>query len=129
MEQLDKTYINDYEDIGNPTKYMNKEVYYNCWINNNLDNIKNNENLMDMIIKITNYSILLNMSEIRYLTLASLISSDYIVDIKSANEALDNLQFIKKYVDLFNISDEIKKEVIKYVNKGIKIVKQELKNF
>ena len=127
MENLDKTYINDYEDIGN--QLIDKDKYYDYWLKNNLDNIKNNENLMDIIIKITNYSILLNMSEIRYLTLASLISSDYIVDIKTANEALDNLQFIKKYVDLFNISDEIKKEVIKYVNKGIKIVKQELKNF
>lgn len=125
---LDKAYTGDKEDLGNPNS-LNEQAFYDNWIKNNLNNVMSNEKLMDIIVKITNYSSLLKNDEVRYLVLVSLISSDNIVDVSSAQTALDQLMFFHKYIDLFDISEEVKKETIKYVNKGIKIVKRDLKEF
>lgn len=127
-EDLNKTYTGDVEDLGNQNS-LNKQNFYEVWLNNNLISVMNNENLMDIIIWITNFSKLLKNDETRYLVLVFLISSDNIIDIESANYALNQLMRFHKYIDLFDVSEDIKKETIKYVNKGIKIVKRDLKEF
>lgn len=128
MENLNKAYTGDIEDLNQPNS-LNENQFYEFWIKNNLNDVMSNEKLMNIIVKITHYSSILKNDEIRYLLLASLISSDNIVDISSAQTALDQLMFFHKYIDLFDVSEDIKKETIKYVNKGIKIVKADIKQF
>ncbi len=93
------TYIND-----------NEKLWAFCWICYKIEQILNND-------------------EFRYIYLVSLISSDTIIDIESANKCIDKLNEIKLVLPYLNITDKIKKETLKYIKKGLKIAKKDLKLF
>lgn len=94
-----------------------------------IDDIINNNELLAFVIKILNYSNVFNDDSIRYIFLGSLISSDNIVDMESADSALNNLLFIKTHINLFDINDEIRQEVLKYVDDAIDIINNDKKQF
>lgn len=94
-----------------------------------IDNIINNNELLEFIIKILNYSHIFNDDSIRYLFLGSLISSDTIVDMESSDKSLNDLLFIKTNIDLFDINDDIRQEVLKHVDNGIDIINNDKKQF
>lgn len=68
-------------------------------------------------------------SENRYLFLASLISSDNILNKEDAIESLEIVNYINDNIDNFNLTSEIKSEVIKYMNKAKKILDKDIKRF
>lgn len=68
-------------------------------------------------------------SENRYFFLASLISSDSILNKEDAIESLEIVNYIINNIDNFNLTDEIKSEVIKYMNKSKKILDKDIKRF
>ena len=68
-------------------------------------------------------------SENRYLFLVSLISSDNILNKEDAIESLEIVNYINDNIDNFDLSDEIKSEVIKYMNKSKKILDEDIKRF
>ena len=66
-------------------------------------------------------------SENRYLFLVSLISSDSILNKEDAIESLEIVNYIINNIDNFNLTVEIKSEVIKYINKAKDILENECK--
>lgn len=68
-------------------------------------------------------------SENRYLFLVSLISSDNILNKEDAIESLEIVNYINDNIDNFNLTDEIKSEVIKYMDKSKKILDEDIKKF
>lgn len=68
-------------------------------------------------------------SENKYFFLASLISSDSILNKEDAIESLEIVIYIINNIDNFNLTDEIKSEVIKYMNKSKKILDKDIKRF
>lgn len=68
-------------------------------------------------------------SENRYFFLVSLISSDNILNKEDAIESLQIVNYINDNIDNFDLSDEIKSEVIKYMNKSKKILDEDIKRF
>lgn len=91
--------------------------------------LSTHKELTDFCLNIQRLEEILKNDEIRYLYLASLISADSMIDIKSTKDCLNKIIFLKENVKYMNIDDKIKKEVIKYTNKGIKIAKRDLKKF
>jgi hypothetical protein len=59
-------------------------------------------------------------SENRYLFLVSLISSDSILNKEDAIESLEIVNYINDNIDNFDLTSEIKSDVIKYINKSKK---------
>lgn len=68
-------------------------------------------------------------SENRYLFLVSLISSDNILNKEDAIESSQIVNYINDNIDNFNLTTEIKSEVIKYMNKSKKILDEDIKRF
>lgn len=66
-------------------------------------------------------------SENRYLFLVSLISSDNILNKEDAIESLEIVNYINDNIDNFDLTSEIKYEVIKYINKAKDILENECK--
>lgn len=71
---------------------------------------------------------ILKNDQFRYLYLAGLISSDTNITINECNENLNNLNYLKDNIDKLNLNNEVKDEVVKFVNDGIKILNNDLKN-
>lgn len=91
--------------------------------------INSNPALWDYCWHIYNIENILKSEDLRYLYLVNLISSDTIVNKKSAQDSLDEIKFIKDNIKYINIDDTLKKKLKKYINDGLKIVKGELKYF
>lgn len=91
--------------------------------------IKENEKLLEFNRKILNINVILNNDNLRYLYMVSLISSDNIIDIASCDKSLESINFILNNIDLFDIDEKIRKEVIKYLKKGLRIIKRDRKTF
>jgi len=91
--------------------------------------IKENEKLLEFNRKILNINVILNNDNIRYLYLVTLISSDTIVDVESCDRSLESINFILNHIDLFELDDKVKKEVKKYLKKGLRIIKRDRKAF
>lgn len=71
---------------------------------------------------------ILQNEQFRYLYLVGLISSDTNITVDECNENLNNLNYLKDNIDKLNLNNEIKNEVIKFVNDGIEILNNDLKN-
>lgn len=71
---------------------------------------------------------ILNNEAMRYLFLVSLISADTLVTENDCNNSLQVLNFIKDNVNIMNLSDEVKNEVMEYAVKGISIVSNEIEH-
>lgn len=91
--------------------------------------INSNPALWDYCWHIYMIENILKFEDLRYLYLVNLISSDTIIDKKSAQHSLDEIKFIKDNIKYINIDDALKKKLKKYINDGLKIVKKELKEF
>lgn len=91
--------------------------------------IKENEKLLEFNRKILNVNVILNNDNLRYLYMVSLISSDNIIDIASCDKSLESINFILNNIDLFDIDEKIRKEVAKYLKKGLRIIKRDRKTF
>ena len=91
--------------------------------------VNSHDKLWDYCFKLHQLEQILTNDQFRYFYLVSLISSDNIIDIESAQTSLDQLNFIKDNIFYLNLSDDIHKETMQYVNKGIRIVKRDLKEF
>lgn len=68
-------------------------------------------------------------SENRYLFLASLISSDNILNKEDAIESLEIVKYINDNIDNLDLTSEIKSKVIRYMNKAKKILDKDIKRF
>lgn len=90
--------------------------------------IKNDERLMSFCRQIITFRNILE-SDVRYLYLVTLISADTLLSVEDCEKSLEKLNFIKTNIDLIETDDDTKKETIKYVNKALKIVKRDLKEF
>lgn len=91
--------------------------------------INDNEKLWNFCWKCYKIEQLLNNDELRNLYLVTLISSDTIVDIESAKISIEKLNEIKLVLPYLNITDKIRKDTLKFINKGLKIAKRDLKKF
>ena len=89
--------------------------------------IKENEKLLEFNREILNISVILNNEGLRYLYLVSLISSDNIIDVASCDRSLQAINFIMEHIDLFGVDDKVKKEVAKYLKKGLRIIRRDRK--
>lgn len=91
--------------------------------------LKKHQKLTDMLMRLEHIEDVLTNDQIRYLYLASLISSDKIYNFETANDSLQELMFLKNNIDYLNLDDNILKEVKQYIEKGINIVNNDLKEF
>lgn len=71
---------------------------------------------------------ILHNEQFRYLYLVGLISSDTNITVDECNENLNNLNYLKDNIDKLNLNNEVKNEVVKFVNDGIEILNNDLKN-
>jgi hypothetical protein len=71
---------------------------------------------------------ILQNEQFRYLYLVGLISSDTNITVDECNENLNNLNYLKDNIDSLNLNNEVKNEVVKFVNDGIEILNNDLKN-
>lgn len=65
----------------------------------------------------------------RFMFLIELISSDNIVDKKTCQDSIEQLEFIDKNINSMHLTDEVKKQVIECVNNGLNILNNDLINF
>lgn len=72
---------------------------------------------------------MLKDEKIRYFYLVALIRSDNLVDIESCEDSIESQEFIINNIDLMDLDDKLKKEVLKYIKKGLRIAKRDLKLF
>jgi hypothetical protein len=68
-------------------------------------------------------------SDLVWLYLGSLISSDVLISKEKCIESLEKLNFIKDNIDKLELSEELKNKIINYSIKGIDIVNQDLKEY
>lgn len=91
--------------------------------------LDNHQKLREDIVNLWNIEKMLTNVELRYLYLVSLISSDNIYDFETAHKAMEELTFLKQNLHYLNLDDDVLKEVKRYINKGIKIIKNDIKNY
>ena len=94
-----------------------------------INDIKRNDKLFSFCTRIINISNMLKDEKIRYFYLVALISSDNLVDAESCESSIERQEFIVNNIDLMDLDDKLKKEVLKYVKKGLRIAKRDLKLF
>ena len=87
--------------------------------------IENNKPLYEFCRKIWSYKIALE-SDKKYLFLASFVGAGIILDKESCLESLDTINFILKNIELFDLGDLLKKEVVSFLTKEKKMMKKEL---
>ena len=63
----------------------------------------------------------------RSMFFVSLISSDCLIDIHSCDETIEISNFILNHLDLLILEENIKNDVIKYLNDAIKIAERNKK--
>ena len=72
---------------------------------------------------------ILSHDQFRYLYLGSLISADSIMGSKdNCKYSYDSLVYIKENVSNMNLTDEVKAEILKFVEDGLLIIEDELNN-
>lgn len=84
--------------------------------------------LFEFCKKIWGYKLALE-SDMRYLFLVSLISSDNLTDEQKCIDSIERINFILNNIELFDLKDNLKKETIKFLKDGLKIAKRDLKEF
>lgn len=91
--------------------------------------IKENERLLEFNREILNINVILNNENLRYLYMVSLISSDNIIDLASCDKSLKSINFVLNHIELFDIDEKVRKEVVKHLKKGLRIIKRDRKTF
>ena len=87
------------------------------------------QKLRDDIVYLWHIEKILTNVQLRYLYLASLISSDNIYDFETAEKAMEKITFLKRNLHYLNLDDDVLKEVKRYINKGIRIIKNEINEY
>lgn len=87
------------------------------------------QKLRDDIVNLWHIEKILTNVQLRYLYLASLISSDNIYDFETAEKAMQKITFLKRNLHYLNLDDDVLKEVKRYINKGIRIIKNEINEY
>ena len=91
--------------------------------------IESNPNLVAFCNRILNYNSILENEMTRSMFLVSLISSDCLIDIHSCDETIEISNFILNHLDLLILEENVKNDVIKYLNDAIKIAERDKKIF
>ena len=73
--------------------------------------------------------LILSNDAFRYLYLVSLISDDTLASKDACEGSLNVFNLIKDNLHIMNLTNEVKDELIEYVEKGINIVNKELTRF
>ena len=94
--------------------------------NNLIKKISSNPALVAFCNRILSYNTIFEDGEARRLFLASLISADTLTDEESCMESLETVYFILDHMELFQISDEIRKEIKEFMEKTTDIVYRSL---
>lgn len=89
--------------------------------------IESNPNLVAFCNRILNYNSILEHEMTRNMFFVSLISSDCLIDIHSCDETIEISNFILNHLDLLILEENIKNDVIKYLNDAIKIAERDKK--
>ena len=76
--------------------------------------LKSNDKLIAFNRRIISLTNVFNNDQSRYFFLVALISSDSLVDVESCDRSIEFLEFIIKNIDLINVDNKIKNEVLKY---------------
>ena len=92
------------------------------------DDIKNNKPLFEFCQKIWAYKVALECDK-RYLFLVSLISSHNLINEEACIHSIKTINFILDNIDLFDLKEDLKEEIIKFLENGIKIANRDLKMF
>ena len=91
--------------------------------------IESNPNLVAFCNRILNYNSILEHEMTRSMFFVSLISSDSLIDIQSCDETIEISNFILNHLDLLILEENVKNDVIKYLNDAIKIAERDKKIF
>lgn len=91
--------------------------------------IESNPNLVAFCNRILNYNSIFEHEMTRSMFLVSLISSDSLIDIHACDDTIEISNFILNHIDLMILEEDIKNEVIKYLNNAIKIAERDKKIF
>lgn len=91
--------------------------------------IESNPNLVAFCNRILNYNSIFEHEMTRSMFLVSLISSDSLIDIHACDDTIEISNFILNHIDLMILEEDIKNEVIKYLNDAIKIAERDKKIF
>ena len=91
--------------------------------------IESNPNLVAFCNRILNYNSIFEHEMTRSMFLVSLISSDSLIDIHACDDTIEISNFILNHIDLMILEEDIKNEIIKYLNDAIKIAERDKKIF
>ena len=91
--------------------------------------LESHQKLRDEIVGLQRIEEILTNGQLRYLYLVSLFSSDNVYDTQTAVDSMKKLHRLKNSIDYLNLEEGIRNEVKKYVDEGIDIVNNDLKNF
>ena len=91
--------------------------------------IESNPNLVAFCNRILNYNSIFEHEMTRSMFLVSLISSDSLIDIHACDDTIEISNFILNHINLMILEEDIKNEVIKYLNNAIKIAERDKKIF
>lgn len=91
--------------------------------------IESNHNLVAFCNRILNYNSLFENEMARSMFFVSLISSDSLIDVHSCDETIEISNFILSHIDLMILEENLKNEIIKYLNDAIKIAERDKKIF
>ena len=85
--------------------------------------------MIDKEQRIKFFEDIFNSEALKYIYLVSLISADALTSKEKCEVSLEKFKFIKENINIMKLSKKNKKEIMKYVNKGLSIVYKEIKNF
>ena len=91
--------------------------------------IEQNPNLVKFCNRILNYNAIFENETTRCMFLVSLISADNLTDEHACDDTIEISNFILNHIDLMILEEDIKNEVIKYLNDAIKIAERDKKIF
>lgn len=87
------------------------------------------QELRDDIVSLWHIEKILTNVQLRYLYLVSLIRTDNIYDFETAEKAKEKITFLKRNLHYLNLDDDVLKEVKRYINKGIRNINMEIKEY
>ena len=92
--------------------------------------IKGNEKLLQFCNKIITFNNILNDETTKYMFIAGIVSSEFMVDKESCDESIELATFILNNIDLFMFNDDNAKEEIKnYMLQAMEVANRDKKIF
>ena len=103
---------------------MNKEE-----VNNVLSKVKENDKLLAFCDRIIKYNAVFNSLDSKYMFLVSLVNANVLLDKEDCEKSKEVNNFIKQNVDLFDVDEKTKEEIIRYVDSALEMINKELLNY